>query len=104
MAICILVLEDEQKVGDFWENLKAGQVSIASFQVIAADNKHEKAERVKESNQEKLPEKVNINEVKLLNPKQTILTHMNYEVDYDTIMSKVPKNCIAAYDGLKVKV
>ena len=42
--------------------------------------------------------------MKLLKPKQTILTHMNYEVDYDTIMSKVPKNCIAAYDGLKVKV
>ena len=42
--------------------------------------------------------------IELLKPKQTILTHMNYEVDYDFIMSKVPKNCIAAYDGLKVKV
>ena len=42
--------------------------------------------------------------MELLKPKQTILTHMNYEVDYDFIMSKVPKNCIAAYDGLKVKV
>ena len=42
--------------------------------------------------------------MKLLKPKQTILTHMNYEVDYDFIMSKVPKNCIAAYDGLKIKV
>ena len=42
--------------------------------------------------------------IELLKPKQTILTHMNYEVDYDYIMSKVPKNCMAAYDGLKVKV
>ena len=46
--------------------------------------------------------------MELLKPKQTILTHMNYEVDYDFIMSKVrkikKKNCIAAYDGLKVKV
>ncbi len=42
--------------------------------------------------------------IKLLAPKKTVLTHMNYEVDYDNIMSKVPKNCIAAYDGLKIKV
>ena len=41
--------------------------------------------------------------IKLLAPKKTVLTHMNYEVDYDNIMSKVPKNCIAAYDGLKIK-
>ena len=42
--------------------------------------------------------------IKFLDPKKTILTHMNYEVDYDYIMSKVPENCVAAYDGLKIKV
>ena len=42
--------------------------------------------------------------IELLKPKQTILTHMNYEVDYDFIMSKVPKNCVPAYDGMKVRV
>mgnify|MGYP001229120007 FL=1 len=45
-----------------------------------------------------------MNWIKLLKPKKTILTHMNYEVDYDYIMSKVPNNCVAAYDGLKIKV
>jgi len=44
-----------------------------------------------------------MNWIEILKPKQTVLTHMNYEVDYDKIMSMVPKNCIAAYDGLKVK-
>ena len=42
--------------------------------------------------------------IKYLKPSKTILTHMNYEVDYDYIMSKVPKNCVAAYDGLKIEV
>ena len=42
--------------------------------------------------------------IKFLDPKKTILTHMNYEVDYDYIMSKVPDKCIAAYDGLKIKI
>ena len=38
-----------------------------------------------------------------LKPKRTILTHMNYEIDYDHINSLLPKNCEAAYDGLKLK-
>ena len=42
--------------------------------------------------------------IKYLKPSKTILTHMNYEVDYDYIMSKVPKNCVAAYDGLKIEI
>ena len=42
--------------------------------------------------------------IKRLEPKETVLTHMNYEVDYDFIMSKVPDNCQAAYDGLKLNV
>ena len=29
---------------------------------------------------------------------------MNYEVDYDYILSKVPKNCFPAYDGMRIMV
>lgn len=39
-----------------------------------------------------------------LKPKKAILTHMNFEVDYDTISSMLPKNCFAGYDGLKIEV
>ena len=45
-----------------------------------------------------------MNWIELLKPKKTILTHMNYEVDYDYILSLVPKNCFPAYDGMIVKV
>ena len=45
-----------------------------------------------------------MNWLKLIKPKKTILTHMNYEVDYDYINSLLPNNCQAAYDGLKLKV
>ncbi len=39
-----------------------------------------------------------------LKPEKTILTHMNYEVDYKYISSILPKNCFAAYDGMILKV
>ena len=39
-----------------------------------------------------------------LKPKKAILTHMNFEVDYDTISSMLPKNCFAGYDGLKIEI
>ena len=39
-----------------------------------------------------------------LKPKRTILTHMNYEIDYDHINSLLPKNCEAAYDCLKLNL
>ncbi len=42
--------------------------------------------------------------VERLKPKKTILTHMNYEIDYEHINSLLPKNCKAAYDGLKLKL
>ena len=41
--------------------------------------------------------------VKELKPNKTILTHMNYEVDYDHLSSLLPANCMAAYDGLVVE-
>ena len=45
-----------------------------------------------------------MNWVERLKPKKTILTHMNYEIDYDHINSLLPQNCKAAYDGLKLKL
>ncbi len=42
--------------------------------------------------------------INIVKPKRTVLTHMNYEVDYEYINSKLPKNCQAAYDGLKIIV
>ncbi len=41
--------------------------------------------------------------IKELKPKKTVLTHMNYDVDYDYISSLLPNNCIAAFDGLVIK-
>ena len=38
--------------------------------------------------------------VDILKPKQTYLTHLNNEMDYDTINNKTPKNVEPAYDGL----
>ena len=35
-----------------------------------------------------------------LKPKKSVLTHMNYDVDYDHINSLLPSNCEAAFDGL----
>ena len=29
---------------------------------------------------------------------------MNYEVDYDEITKMLPRNCYAAFDGMKTKV
>ncbi len=45
-----------------------------------------------------------LNWINRLKPKRTILTHMNYEIDYDHINSLLPKNCEAAYDGLKLNL
>jgi len=40
--------------------------------------------------------------VKKIKPKKTVLTHMNYEVDYETISRLLPSNCEAAFDGMKL--
>ena len=45
-----------------------------------------------------------MNWIELLKPKKTVLTHMNYEVDYDFILSKVPKIVFKRYDGMKIKI
>ena len=67
MAICILVLDEEEKAYLFLEKLKVSNAQIADFQVIAPTLKEQNtlANAKKITN----PKSVSINEVKLLSPK-----------------------------------
>ncbi len=38
--------------------------------------------------------------IKIINPKKTILTNMNNQIDYSKIKKKIPKNVFPAYDGM----
>ena len=39
---------------------------------------------------------------KKLKPKKTILTNLHYDLDYNYLLKRLPKNIIPAYDGLKI--
>ena len=39
-----------------------------------------------------------------LKPKKMILTNLHHDLDYNTLLKKVPKNVIPAYDGLKINL
>ena len=39
-----------------------------------------------------------------LKPKKTILTNLHLNLDYDFLSKKLPRNVIAAYDGLKINL
>ena len=39
-----------------------------------------------------------------LNPKKTILTNLHYDLDYDVLLRKLPKNVLPAYDGLSINL
>ena len=41
---------------------------------------------------------------KMLKPKKTILTNLHSDLDYNFLLSKMPRNIIPAYDGLKLKL
>ena len=41
---------------------------------------------------------------KHLKPKQTILTNLHSDLDYNFLKQKLPKNIIPAYDGLKLNL
>ena len=41
---------------------------------------------------------------KHLKPKKTILTNLHHDLDYDFLLSKLPKNVFPAYDGLKINL
>ena len=39
-----------------------------------------------------------------INPKKTILTNLNNEMDYQNLKNKLPSNIIPAYDGMTLKI
>ena len=39
-----------------------------------------------------------------LKPKKTILTNLHYDLDYDFLLRKLPKNVLPAYDGLSLNL
>ena len=41
---------------------------------------------------------------KMLKPKKMILTNLSQEMDYNTLVKKMPKNVIPAYDGLTINL
>ena len=41
-----------------------------------------------------------LNLVNQIKPKKTILTNLNYELDYIGLIKKLPKNIVPAYDGM----
>ena len=43
-------------------------------------------------------------ETNKIKPKNTILTNLSNEIDYNEIKKKLPKNVIPAYDGLTVLI
>ena len=40
--------------------------------------------------------------IERLKPKKAYLTHMNHQMDYDTLMAKLPEGVEPAYDGLEI--
>ncbi|MDB2591924.1 MBL fold metallo-hydrolase [Candidatus Pelagibacter bacterium] len=57
---------------------------------------------------DKHPSHFNLDEViallKKINPKKTILTNLNTDMDYKILKKKLPKNIIPAYDGLTINL
>ena len=39
-----------------------------------------------------------------LKPKKTILTNLNTDLDYNSLLQKLPSNVVPAYDGLKINL
>tara|TARA_B100000029_G_scaffold511542_1_gene605842 strand:- start:223 stop:996 length:774 start_codon:yes stop_codon:yes gene_type:complete len=56
----------------------------------------------------KHPTHFNFNQViyihKCLKPKKTILTNLHYDLDYNKLIKKLPKNILPAYDGLRINL
>ncbi len=40
----------------------------------------------------------------IIQPKQVILTHMGVKMDYDSLIKRLPKNIVPAYDGLILEI
>ena len=54
------------------------------------------------------PAHFNLNQVlelvKVLSPKKTILTNMHSDLDYDTLIKKLPTNIVPGYDGMTINL
>jgi phosphoribosyl 1,2-cyclic phosphate phosphodiesterase len=42
--------------------------------------------------------------IERVKPKKTYLTHMNWDMDYDTLMAELPDHVEPAYDGLVIEI
>lgn len=42
--------------------------------------------------------------IERVKPKQAFLTHMNYYLDYETLLNELPKGVMPAYDGLVIEI
>ncbi len=70
MAICIIVLNQEEKAYELWEKVQKNNSQITNFEVIEPNLKTtENSKKEKISKDDLVPPKVTINEVKLFNPK-----------------------------------
>jgi len=45
-----------------------------------------------------------LNLIRQLQPRQTYLTHMSHELDYDELLKELPPNVAPAYDGLRIAI
>ena len=83
MAICILVLDQEEKAYELWEKLQLNKAQITNFKVIepAFDIK-ENSKQVNANKRETLPPKVKINEVKLFNSSRLVCQYKSYKFDF----------------------
>lgn len=42
--------------------------------------------------------------IERVNPRRAYLTHMNWDMDYDTLMAELPDHVEPAYDGLEIEI
>ena len=45
-----------------------------------------------------------LNLVKVIKPKNTILTNLHTDLDYEQLKKKLPKNIVPGYDGLTINL
>jgi phosphoribosyl 1,2-cyclic phosphate phosphodiesterase len=45
-----------------------------------------------------------MNLIKIIRPKQTILTNLHFDLDYNYLLKKTPTNVKPAFDGMKLVI
>ena len=70
MTICVLVLNQEEKAYELWEKLQKNNAQITNFKVIEPPiKKNVTSIEDKKTRSYALPLKVEINDIKIFNPK-----------------------------------